>query len=108
MSIRQGVGVQSGDRALTFREAKELYGIPEHRLRQYRAERALDFFKLGRAVFVSERSLVKFLESHRELAASGSNARSKLEGRSNSVPEKLQTEDTLGRQKLGETTRSDS
>ena len=55
-----------GDRALTFREAKALYGVPEHRLRQYRAERRLDFFKLGRAVFVSERSLVQFLEQHRQ------------------------------------------
>lgn len=61
--------VRSGDRALTFREARELYGIPEHRLRQYRSQRALDFFKLGRAVFVSERSLVSFLECHRESAA---------------------------------------
>jgi hypothetical protein len=55
-----------GDRALTFREAEALYGVPEHRLRQYRAERTLDFFKLGRAVFVSERSLVQFLEQHRQ------------------------------------------
>jgi hypothetical protein len=61
--------VRGGDRALTFREARELYGIPEHRLRQYRSQRALDFFKLGRAVFVSERSLVKFPERHRESAA---------------------------------------
>jgi len=61
--------VSGGDRALTFREAKELYGIPEHRLRQYRSLRSLDFFKLGRAVFVSERSLVQFLERHRESAA---------------------------------------
>jgi len=58
-----------GDRALTFREARELYGIPEHRLRQYRSKKTLDFFKLGRAVFVSERSLVQFLERHRESAA---------------------------------------
>ncbi|MGO9519761.1 MAG: helix-turn-helix domain-containing protein [Candidatus Korobacteraceae bacterium] len=55
---------------MTSREAKTLYGIPEHRLRQYRSQRALDFFKLGRAVFVSERSLVKFLEGHRESAMS--------------------------------------
>jgi hypothetical protein len=57
--------VASGDRALTFREARQLYGVPEHRLRQYRSQRALDFFKLGRAVFVSERSLVDLLERHR-------------------------------------------
>jgi len=61
--------VGGGDRALTFREARELYGVPEHWLRQYRSQRALDFFKLGRAVFVSERSLVEFLERHRESAA---------------------------------------
>jgi hypothetical protein len=61
--------VTHGDRALTFREARELYGIPEHRLRQYRTQRAIDFFKLGRAVFVSERSLVTFLEHHRESAS---------------------------------------
>jgi hypothetical protein len=61
--------ISQGDRALTFREAKTLYGIPEHRMRHYRSQRALDFFKLGRAVFVSERSLVKFLECHRESAA---------------------------------------
>lgn len=61
--------VSGGDRALTLREARELYGIPEHRLRQYRSQRAIDFFKLGRAVFVSERSLVEFLERHRESAA---------------------------------------
>jgi hypothetical protein len=41
--------IDQGDRALTFREAKTLYGIPEHRMRQYRSQRALDFFKLGRA-----------------------------------------------------------
>jgi hypothetical protein len=62
--------IADGDRALTFREARSLYGIPEHRLRHYRSERALDFFKLGRAVFVSERSLIKFLELHRQAAAS--------------------------------------
>jgi len=73
MSMREDAGVRSGDRALTFREAKELYGIPEHRLRQYRAKRALDFFKLGRAVFVSERSLVRFLENHREIASVAEN-----------------------------------
>ena len=61
--------VQRGDRALTLREAEDLYGIPAHRLRQYRSERALDFFKLGRALFVSERSLINFLERHREPAA---------------------------------------
>ena len=61
--------VSGGDRALTFREARELYGIPEHRMRQYRSQRVIDFFKLGRAVFVSERSLVKFLDLHREPAA---------------------------------------
>jgi hypothetical protein len=66
--------IDQGDRALTFREAKTLYGIPEHRMRQYRSQRALDFFKLGRAVFVSERSLIKFLERHRELAADPSKA----------------------------------
>ena len=66
--IDDSKAVRQGDRALTFREAKTLYGIPEHRLRQYRSQRALDFFKLGRAVFVSERSLVEFLESHRESA----------------------------------------
>jgi hypothetical protein len=66
--------IDQGDRALTFREAKTLYGIPEHRMRQYRSQRALDFFKLGRAVFVSERSLIKFLERHREPAADPSKA----------------------------------
>ena len=66
--------INQGDRALTFREAKTLYGIPEHRMRQYRSQRALDFFKLGRAVFVSERSLIKFLERHREPAADPSKA----------------------------------
>jgi hypothetical protein len=65
----QNTVLRGGDRALTFREAKVLYGVPEHRLRQYRSQRALDFFKLGRAVFVSERSLVTFLERHRESAA---------------------------------------
>jgi hypothetical protein len=60
--------VTRSDRALTFREAEELYGVPEHRLRQYRSQRTIDFFKLGRAVFVSEQSLVTFLENHREAA----------------------------------------
>ncbi len=60
--------IPKGDRALTFREAHARYGVPEHRLRQYRSERTLDFFKLGRAVFVSERSLIEFLERHRESA----------------------------------------
>jgi len=54
-----------GDRALTFREARDLYGVPEHRLRLYRQRRVIDFFKLGRAVFVSEQSLINFLECHR-------------------------------------------
>jgi Helix-turn-helix domain len=61
--------IPEGDRALTFREARAIYGIPEHRLRQYRSERALDFFKLGRAIYVSERSLIRFLELHRQVAA---------------------------------------
>ena len=61
----------SGDRALRFREAEAKYGIPEHRLRRYRVEGRLDFFKLGRAVFVSERSLVEFLEQHRERGDAG-------------------------------------
>jgi hypothetical protein len=64
--------VRRGDRALTLREAEDRYGIPAHRLRQYRSERVLDFFKLGRALFVSERSLIDFLESHREPATIGS------------------------------------
>lgn len=57
--------VSQGDRALTLGEAKTLYGIPEHRLRQARRERSLDFFKIGRAVFVSERSLREYLDRHR-------------------------------------------
>ena len=68
MSVTGNMGLRKGDRALTFREARELYGVPEHRLRQYRSQRTLDFFKLGRAVFVSELSLVRFLEHHRESA----------------------------------------
>lgn len=69
MAAEQVQVLPKGDRALTFREARELYGIPEHRLRQYRSQRAIDFFKLGRAVFVSESSLVRFLERHRESAS---------------------------------------
>jgi hypothetical protein len=61
--------IPSGDRALTFREAEKLYGIPSHRLRLCRSQRTLDFFKIGRAVFVSEKSLLDFLETHREHAA---------------------------------------
>ena len=68
MISRENQAIPEGDRALTFREARSLYGIPEHRLRQYRSERVLDFFKLGRAVFVSERSLIRFLELHRQVA----------------------------------------
>ena len=59
MIQREIRAIPEGDCALTFREARARYGIPEHRLRQYRSERALDFFKLGRAVFVSERSLIQ-------------------------------------------------
>ena len=33
--------------------------------RLYRQQRVIDFFKLGRAVFVSEQSLINFLECHR-------------------------------------------
>jgi Helix-turn-helix domain len=66
--------ISKGDRALTFREARELYGVPEHRLRHYRRQREIDFFKLGRAVFVSEQSLIKFLERHREAALSPAQA----------------------------------
>lgn len=61
--------IPKGDRASTFREARELFGVPEHRLRQYRSQRELDFFQLGRAVFVSELSLVEFLERNRVSAA---------------------------------------
>jgi hypothetical protein len=43
--------IPNGDRTLRLREGNELYGVPEHRLRLYRAQRSLDFFKLGRAVF---------------------------------------------------------
>jgi helix-turn-helix protein len=71
MNTNSQVGIERvrrGDRALTLPEAEELYGIPEHRLRQYRSERAIDFFKLGRSLFVSERSLCEFLEQHREPA----------------------------------------
>jgi len=64
----EDISIAEGDRALTFREARQKYGVPEHRLRQYRSEQILDFFKLGRAVFVSERSLIKFLEQHRQVA----------------------------------------
>jgi len=60
-----------GDRALTFSEAESLYGIPKHRLRLCRSQRSLDFFKIGRAVFVSERSLLEFLERHRVQANGG-------------------------------------
>lgn len=62
------MAIREGDSALTFREARASYGVPEHRLRRYRSARTLDFFKLGRAVFVSERSLIEFLERHRESA----------------------------------------
>jgi hypothetical protein len=48
-SEKENSVVGGDDRALTFREARGLYGVPEHRLRQYRSQRALDFFKLGRA-----------------------------------------------------------
>jgi hypothetical protein len=65
VSTNENAVVRHGDRALTFREARDFYGVPEHRLRQYRSQRTLDFFKIGRAVFVSERSLVDFLERHR-------------------------------------------
>ena len=70
MNSQEARTIPQGDRALTFREANARYGIPEHRLRQCRSERALDFFKIGRAVFVSEQSLIKFLERHREFAVS--------------------------------------
>jgi len=63
---KQAVAI--GDRALTFREAREKYGVPEHRLRQCRAEKVLDFFKIGKAVYVSEQSLIAFLEKHRQAA----------------------------------------
>ena len=70
MTSQKDPSTNRGDRALSVREASELYGIPEHRLPQCRADRTLDFFKLGRAVFVSERSLLEFLERHREPAGS--------------------------------------
>lgn len=68
--------IPRGDRALTLKQAEVLYGIPSSRLRQYRRERLLDFFRLGRAVFVSENSLISFLEARREPAlVSGSPSR---------------------------------
>jgi hypothetical protein len=69
VGVTQPRSVRAPDRALTLREAKELCGVPEHRLRQCRSERTLDSFKLEHAVLVSERNLVKFLEAHREPAA---------------------------------------
>jgi len=60
--------VSPGDRALTLKETEKRYGIPHHRLRLWRSRRTIDFFKIGRAVFVSEKSLIAFLESHREPA----------------------------------------
>jgi len=57
--------IQPGDRALSLRQAEYLYGIPIHWLRQMRADRTLDFFKFGSRLFVSERSLIAFLERHR-------------------------------------------
>jgi hypothetical protein len=41
--------------------------IPEQRL--YRSELVLAFFKLGRAIFGSQRCLISFLELHRQAAA---------------------------------------
>jgi len=60
--------VQHGDRALTLRQAQELYGVPAHRLRLFRLAGLIDGFRLGRSVFLSERSLVDFLERNRESA----------------------------------------
>ena len=68
IATEQARTINRGDRALTLREASTRYGIPEHRLRQFRADKVVDFFKFGRSVFVSERSLVEFLERHREAA----------------------------------------
>ena len=64
--VSGGAGVR--DRALSLRKAEALYGVPVHRLRQLRAQRALDFFRIGKALFVSERSLAEFLERHRQPA----------------------------------------
>jgi hypothetical protein len=69
MRLTDKEAIPSGDRALTYKEAEALYGVPGHRLRLFRSQRSIDFFKLGRAVFVSERSLLAFLERHREPAA---------------------------------------
>lgn len=53
------------DRAISMRDASLLYGLPVPTLRRYQACGALESYRVGRAVFVSERSLRAFLDSHR-------------------------------------------
>jgi len=54
--------IERGDRALSLKEGESRFGIPRHRLRLLLAAGLIDGFRLGRSVFLSERTLVDFMK----------------------------------------------
>lgn len=55
--------IAQNDRAISIRDASRIYGLPEHALRRYQSSGVLDFYKIGRAVFLSENSLRSLMSS---------------------------------------------
>jgi len=64
----QRTRIERGDRALSLEEVEGQHGIPKQRMRLLLEARLVDFFRFGRSLFVSERSLEAFLERNRERA----------------------------------------
>ena len=53
------------DRAISIRDASRLFGLPEHALRRYQSRGVVDFYKIGRSVFISENGLKALLANAR-------------------------------------------
>lgn len=60
--------IAEDDRALSVRDASLTSGLPEHTLRRLETAGELESFRIGRAVFISERSLKALLERARVAA----------------------------------------
>jgi hypothetical protein len=56
------------DRALSVRDASRVSGLPAHTLRRLELAGDLESYRIGRAVFLSERSLKALLERARVAA----------------------------------------
>jgi hypothetical protein len=60
--------VPENDRALSIRDASLTSGLPAHTLRRLELAGDLESYRIGRAVFLSERSLKALLERARGAA----------------------------------------